>query len=65
MDKQKKIDDLFYQVIDPEAALQRCPAMTTMLFKVCSQDNDKFNEAIRIITLFMNAAYDAGEAAHG
>jgi hypothetical protein len=48
-----KLEQLFYTVKDPETTF---PAMTTLLYKVCGQDQAKFEEACRLIRLFMIAA---------
>lgn len=40
-----------YATIDPVAALQSCPAMTTILYRVCNNDASKFKEAVRLIGL--------------
>lgn len=52
---------LFYGVQDPTAPLAQCPAITTLLFRVCDRDNAKFEEATRLISLFMEAAYELGK----
>jgi hypothetical protein len=39
--------------------------MTTMLFKVCNQDHNRFDEAMRLVGLFMAAAYEKGKADAG
>ena len=44
------IDTLQLTTTDPETGL---PALTTLLYKVCEQDSAKFNEACRLIRLFM------------
>lgn len=38
---------------DPHTGL---PALTTLLHKVCNGDADKFNEACRLLDLFMDKA---------
>jgi len=37
------------------------PALTTLLYRVCDGDHDKFEEATRLIELFMKAAVKASE----
>ena len=36
--------------------------MSTMLFKVCDRNPDKFDEAMRLVGLFMAAAYELGKS---
>ena len=60
MDENHPAHNLFYSIQDPIAALPQCPAMATMLFKVCNRDHDKFEEAMRLVGLFMQAAYEKG-----
>ena len=43
----------FYHTIDPEAPFKGCPAVTTLLFKVCDNNYAKFDEATRLIHLFI------------
>lgn len=65
MDEDHPAYNLFYSVQDPTASLAQCPAMTTMLFKVCNQDHNRFDEAMRLVGLFMAAAYEKGKADAG
>lgn len=37
---------LFYTVLDPQAAIEECPAITTLLYKVVGQETTKFDEAV-------------------
>ena len=62
MDENHPANILFYNVVDPISPLAQCPAMTTMMFKVCDRDHDKFDEAMRLVGLFMAAAYEKGKA---
>lgn len=48
-----RLDVLQMMTTDPETGL---PALTTLLYKVCEQDSAKFNEACRLIHLFMITA---------
>jgi hypothetical protein len=48
-----RIDVLQMMTTDPETGL---PALTTLLYKVCEQDGEKFDEACRLIRLFMTIA---------
>jgi len=34
------------------------PALTTLLYKVCDGDDTKFNEACRLLNLFMDKAQE-------
>lgn len=56
-------EQLFYTVQDPETQFQgrSLPACTTMLHRVCMGDEIKFEEACRIINLYINAAYKLGK----
>ena len=40
---------------DPETGL---PALTTLLYKVCDRDGAKFDEACRLLDLFMDKAQE-------
>ena len=63
MDENHPAHNLFYSVVDPQAALQqKCPARTTMLYRVCGGDHYKFIEAMRLVGLFMAAAYEKGKS---
>lgn len=42
-----------YKTVDPNTGL---PALTTLLYKVCDNDGDKFEEACRLLRLFMGMA---------
>ena len=48
-------DKITLQVEDP---VHRVPALTTLLYKVCDCDEKKFEEACRILELFINAALE-------
>ncbi len=61
MDEDHPAHDLFYSVEDPMGPLPQCPAMTTLLYRVCDKDTVKFEEATRLIGLFMAAAYEKGK----
>ena len=47
------VDKFFYTTVDPETGF---PAMTTLLHRVCGGDGAKFDEACRLINLFMQEA---------
>ena len=56
--------DLFYKVTDPNSQIMGSPvpAMTSVLYNVCGRDHDKFDEAVRLVELFMLAAYEKGKS---
>ena len=63
MDENHPTHNLFYSVVDTQSSFQQeCPAMTTMLYRVCGGDHDKFIEAMRLVSLFMVAAYEKGKS---
>lgn len=45
-----RIDQLQMMTTDPQTNL---PALTTLLYRICDQDAAKFDEACRLIRLFM------------
>lgn len=55
-------DNLIYKVKDPDVLVlsNNVPALTTMMHRVCANDETKFEEAVRLLNLFMKAAYEAG-----
>jgi len=55
------VDRILYTTDDPETQLDGCPvpAMTTMLHRVCGNDEAKFHEAMRLVELFIRAALAA------
>lgn len=64
--KEAALEDLFYRVEDPAYKMPdggAIPAVTTLLLRVCKNDHQAFDEAIRVIGLFTSAAYDLGKAA--
>lgn len=54
------VEMLQYKTIDPTSIISKCPASTTLLYQVCGNDPDKFDNAMRLVRLFMNEAYVAG-----
>lgn len=48
-------DKIALTVEDP---VHDMPALTTLLYKVCDQDEKKFEEACRLINLFIEAALE-------
>lgn len=55
---------VFFLTTDPTAMLdgKPLPAATTMLYRVCGNDPDKFHEATRLIELFIREALATGRA---
>lgn len=56
------IEQILFRTIDPTVLLagKPVPAMTTLLHWVCGNDPDKFEEATRIIELFIAEALNHG-----
>lgn len=55
----KTVEAVLFSTKDPTVQLfepNDVPAMTTMLFKVCGHDHEKFDEAMRLVTLFIENA---------
>lgn len=50
-----RIDQLQMMTTDYETGL---PALTTLLYKVCDGNGDKFDEACRLLKLFMLKAQE-------
>jgi hypothetical protein len=56
---QDHVDRVLYGTLDPTVLLddgKPLPAMTTMLYRVCDNDKKKFEEAARLVGLFIKAA---------
>lgn len=49
---------ILYTTIDPTIVMdgRPVPAMTTLLYRVCGNDPAKFEEATRLVELFVGAA---------
>jgi hypothetical protein len=49
---------IMFRTIDPTVLLdgRPVPAMTTLLYSICDNDPDKFEEATRIVQLFISEA---------
>lgn len=58
MATQEQIEYVLYTTIDPETPLTNCPALTTLLHRVCNGDPNTFEEACRIVSLFINTAIE-------
>lgn len=59
-----EIERVLYCTVDPTVRLQGgpIPAMTTLLHRVCDNDSTKFEEATRIVALFIAEAIKNGRA---
>lgn len=60
------VERLLFSTVDPTVEMdgRPLPAMSTMLYRVCDTDLVKFEEATRLIGLFIAdalAAHDGGE----
>jgi hypothetical protein len=55
---EQAIDLVLYGTTDPtvNADGKPVPAMTTMLYRVCDNDEVKFAEAVRLVELFISNA---------
>ena len=60
MDLDPKVEKIFYSTVDPENDLggMPIPALTTLLLKVCDNDQTKFDEATRLVGLFISKALE-------
>lgn len=56
------VDTILMRTIDPHHSIgnKKIPALTTLLVQVCDGDEVKFNEATRLITLFILEAQRRG-----
>lgn len=45
-----------YTTVDPTGPFKSCPALTTLLIRVCKSDDEMFEEATRLIDLFVEQA---------
>ncbi len=54
----KEFDAIVYGKIDPHHVLhgKPLPAITTLLYSVCDNDEKRFEEALRLVRLFCEAA---------
>lgn len=60
MDESHPAYKFFFITKDPQAPISSCPALTTLLYKVRDGDQAKFEEATRLVELFMADAYMLG-----
>ena len=54
-----QVEQLMYATVDPTVEFspgQPMPAMTTLPFRVCDNDQTKFEEACRLVELFISEA---------
>jgi hypothetical protein len=58
--KEERCEQILYRTIDPKGVLDNTPALTTLLYAVCGNDQDKFAEATRLVKLFIEEAFDEG-----
>lgn len=51
---------VLYCTVDPTVLIEgkSVPALTSLLYGVCGGDADKFEEAIRLVELFIQGAID-------
>jgi hypothetical protein len=58
MTESQTTNKILFRTIDPTLRLdgQPLPAMTTLLYRVCDNDPVKFEEATRIVELFISEA---------
>lgn len=60
-----RIEQVLFSTMDPQHIMQGTPmpAMTTLLHKVCGNNSVKFEEACRLIELFIAKALESSD--HG
>lgn len=66
-DMEQLVTSVLYSTRDPETPSPfpdggKLPALTTMLYRVCGNDTERFNEAVRLVTLFVRDAIFRMEA---
>jgi len=54
------IDQILFRTVDPTVLIEGrpVPAMTTLLHRVCDNDPRKFEEATRLVELFIRESVD-------
>lgn len=59
-DAADQVERVLYAATDPTVVLNGSPvpAVTSLLFRVCDRDQERFDEAVRIVRLFISAALD-------
>lgn len=57
-------EQILYDTIDPENVVdgRPVPALTTLLYRVCGEDPERFEEATRLVELFIIAALSRSDA---
>ena len=56
------VEKVLYSTKDPLSPIENGPAVTTLLFKVCQNDHERFDEAIRLVGLFVEGAMSNGNS---
>jgi hypothetical protein len=64
-DPSPRVERIMFTTFDPEprnldGETVRLPALTTMLYRVCGNDQKRFDEATRLVQLFIEAALADG-----
>jgi len=60
------IEPLLFSVRDPKYNFQGrpVPALTSLMYRVCGDDPERFEEATRILQLFIDATRSEAQAHH-
>jgi hypothetical protein len=60
MTRTQLVERVLYTTQDPTVTMNAkpLPAMTTLLHRVCDNDQTRFNEAVRLIELFVGKALE-------
>ena len=55
----EQINQIVFRTVDPEHPWREAsvPALTTLLHKICNNDRAKFEEATRLVELFIKQAW--------
>jgi len=58
-DPDAPVTKVLYGTVDPDHWLlgSKVPAMTTLLYRVCDNDSNKFEEATRLVQLFIEETF--------
>ena len=56
------VEKVLYLTKDPLSPIENGPAVTTLLFKVCQNDHERFDEAVRLVGLFVEEAMSNGNS---
>ena len=56
------VEKVLYLTKDPLSPIEDCPALTTLLYRVCQEDVERFEEATRIVGLFIEEALNNGNS---